>query len=213
MGRLRARFVIAAGALTLGHSIGCAADQCRDTVLVTPRRLSEQTGRPVLAWMPLPNTSRYRLQIESRIPNGPVLARIDQIVSGTEFIPPRPLADERAVVKVRISAACGLDSQGTVSELPPSFFIDARSQCPAPENLRVRSANVLSLSWKPRQRVSKTEISIFSAIDGRLLAREDAIAGHREFPPLGEAATVALRNRCADSVSETVYRVLSAAVR
>jgi len=188
-----------------------ASQPCAEAALAVPAKGAIETRpRPLIAWPPIAGTTRYRVQLESRVANGPVIARIDQVITGTQFTPPQALAQERAVVKVRVSAACEGESQGTVSELGPAFFVDVRGSCPAPRDVRVRAGGILAMDWVASAAVRRTEISIFSAADGKLIAKEDALGGHREFALPKEAAAVALRSRCAEAVSETVYRVVSA---
>jgi hypothetical protein len=191
-----------------------AAEACPDAELVSPPRGSIQTDpRPPIVWKALPGVTQYRVQVESRVPNGRVISRLDNQVAGTQFLTTSALADQQAVVKVRVTGACPEAAQGTVSEMGPSFFVDVRALCPAPIDLKVRSDAPARIEWGFAPGRVTTEISVFSASHGGLLLKEDLTGSQRNLPALSEAVVIALRNRCKEAVSETLYRVVAAPAR
>jgi hypothetical protein len=72
------------------------------------------------------DANAYRVRVQSRVPDGRVLAFHDSVVSTTEFVPPRPLAEHRAKVTVRLNAVCGAE---TSAETVSTFAIDTSALC------------------------------------------------------------------------------------
>src|SRR2546426_197383 len=97
------RFVLAlAAACSLAH----AHAECAPVEILDPVRNSTiHSARPDIRWGRLSGVKAYRVQIESRVPEGQVLERIDARVGDTRFVPPRPPADRRAAGKLRVPAA------------------------------------------------------------------------------------------------------------
>ena len=197
-------------ACTMLTAVPAAA--CVDVPLASPERGSVvHDSRPTIAWHPVPGIHQYRLQMEVRIPNGRIVARSDQVVAGTSYSPPSPLAEDFVGVKVRVSASCPADAPANVSELGPAFFIDPRSACPAPREVQLRTGTALQVSWKADAAMTQAEVSLFSADDGTLLARRASDAPVVELPPPSKPAVLAMRARCRAGASALVYRVLAGA--
>ncbi|MGH8667648.1 MAG: hypothetical protein ACREUH_00330, partial [Burkholderiales bacterium] len=101
-------------------------------------------AKPELTWRMLPESKRYRVQLESRLPEGQVIARMDTVVEGTQLLPPMALAGTRAAVKVVVTADCGKEAP-PVTGRGPTFFIDTASACAAPRELVLKDG---VLSWR-----------------------------------------------------------------
>ncbi|MEX0746311.1 MAG: hypothetical protein WD118_11970 [Phycisphaeraceae bacterium] len=82
--------------------------------------------QPSLSWQPVPDATAYRIKLQSRIPNGRVLAQHDAVVNEPRFAPPQPLAEHRAKVTVRLAAICGKE---TSAESVSWFVIDIAVAC------------------------------------------------------------------------------------
>jgi hypothetical protein len=107
-------------ALLLWQTPGTVA--CQSSGIVAPARGSTVAdARPVLTWLVIPGAIRYRVEIESRVPEGRILVSLDTQVSGTRFQPPQPLTDHRAAVKVRVTAGCPPDDGGRLRDQPATF--------------------------------------------------------------------------------------------
>lgn len=87
-----------------------------------------QDTKPAIVWSPIPGATSYRVRIQSRVPNGRVLAQHDAVVNEPRFFSPQPLADYRAKVTVRLAAICGKE---TSAESVSWFTIDAAGACGA----------------------------------------------------------------------------------
>ena len=61
---------------------GAAAEPCAVAEIISPSQGSfVAQPRPPIEWRALPGVSRYRVQLESRVPEGRVLASIDSVVT------------------------------------------------------------------------------------------------------------------------------------
>jgi hypothetical protein len=99
---LAATWCIAAFAATAADY----SDSCQPLPLLEPRESTIAQSRPTLKWQPLPGVQRYRVRLQSRVPEGELVASFDSVVAGSSFVPPRPLATHRAVVTVLVTASC-----------------------------------------------------------------------------------------------------------
>jgi hypothetical protein len=190
-----------------------AADTCPVAQVISPARGSfVEHPRPVIEWRELSGTSRYRVQLESRIPEGRVLARFDSVVAGaTRFVPPTDLTDSRAAVKLQITADCGA-AVPSVTESAAWFFMDLAVLCPAPGELRVNAGPGPILSWTPVKQALKYEVSLFTAAQGRLIATQETLEPNYRFATAPAAPYyVSLRARCAKAYSAPAYRVVGPA--
>src|SRR5262245_19744191 len=79
-----------------------------------------------LAWTPVEGATAYRVRLQSRVPNGRVVASHDTVVTTPSFRPPQPLAEHRAKVTVRLNAVCGAE---TSAESVSWFLIDTSVGC------------------------------------------------------------------------------------
>ena len=187
------------------------AQQCREAELLAPQRGSVVLEtRPTLVWKDIPGVEDYRVQIEARTPNGPVLSRVDNRVSGTTFTPRSVLAGGRAAAKVRITEDCRGQDAIAISEMPPAFFIDPLDGCASPHGVRVQERPNASITWAQAAGALRTEISVFSTVDGRVIRREETAGQTYDLTPMDAGVTIALRSRCSEGFSRGVYRVLAA---
>jgi len=199
--------------LALGLPALAQSGECREANVVLPAKGSVvEDQSPTIAWERVPGASDYRIEIESRIPNGRVLARIDSQVTGLNFTPTRPLASERAAVKVSVTAGCKEGAGKGAAELGPSFFVDVRGLCAAPAGLRVSTGRALVIEWSAANAAAKGELSLFSLRDGAILVKEEVIGQRATLTPPEVPFTIAVRNRCGDIYSKPVYRLMAPAI-
>jgi hypothetical protein len=204
------RRAFAWSALTVAAAVGMpmepAAAACPVAEIITPER-DARVGqpRPAIEWRALPGVTRYRIQLESRVPEGRSLHTTDSIVAGTRFVPPVDLTDSRAAVKLLVTAECAGESP-FVTELAAWFYLDLSGQCATPADIQVAAPPAAAFSWTPVASALRYEVALYSALDGKLLAREETIA-----PRYGTGAPdvpyyVMVRARCAAGYSAPVYR-------
>jgi hypothetical protein len=128
-------------------------------------------ARPILSWQAIPGASQYRVEIESRVPEGRVLVSLDTQVSGTRFQPPQPLTDYRAAVKVRISAGCPIDDGSQLREKTASFQIDTSPLCPGPARIAV-SGDGQDIEWSAVPRATRYDVVLIGPDGGIRLERQ-----------------------------------------
>jgi hypothetical protein len=204
------RETLAAAALIVVSQTASAQD-CPAAELMAPARgQTVSAGRPSSEWRALPGVERYRVQMESRIPEGRVLHRFDTVVTGTKFVPPTALADERAAVKVLVTAECSAAAQPSVIEEPARFFIDLRASCPAPAAVEVRDGK--RIAWGKVAGAQNYELAVYSAIDGRSLLQAESLEPGYQLN-IRQPAYVMLRTRCGQAYSAPVYQVVEPSTR
>ena len=190
--------VVAAISAFLGHCAPAhAAHDCVPADLIAPAEHVISEARPTLMWRPLPGVSRYRLRLQSRVPEGEIKVALDTLVDGTQFTPSRPLADHRAIVKVLVTSLCdpqaGLDSGAR-------FYIDTGLSCRMPP--LAFDAKAARWSWLPAAGALGYEVYRYEMPDGKLLGREDTpqpLSFSVDGPvPLA----VAVRARCENGYSD-----------
>jgi len=113
-------------ALGVPKDLPLAAAACDPPRAEFARAATTLDAKPAIAWMPVKGATSYRVRIQSRVPNGRVLAQHDAVVSEPRFFPPQPLADYRAKVTVRLIAICGKEKS---AEAVSWFIIDASAAC------------------------------------------------------------------------------------
>jgi hypothetical protein len=182
---------------------------CPVAQLVAPQPgQTVNASRPAIEWRALPGVERYRVQMESRIPEGRVLHRFDTLVTGTKFVPPSALTDERAAVKVLVTAECGVAKQPSVIEEPARFFIDLTASCPAPA-LAVQPGRI---SWGKVAGAQNYELAVYSAIDGKSLLQAESL--EPAYPiNIQQPAYVMVRARCGQAYSAPVYQGVGPSTR
>jgi len=186
-----------------------AHGECTPAEIAGPVRGSTRhDARPEIRWGALSGAEFYRVQIESRVPEGRVLERIDARVSGDRFVPPRPLAEGRAAVKVLVTADC---SGGTsIATRPAWFFIDMAPGCPAVRGFSLSGESAPRAQWTPGGGATRYEVEAYSASDGRLIVRKETTLGSVDLPHAKTPLVVAVRPRCGPIVGEAAYGRFSA---
>jgi hypothetical protein len=185
---------------------GEAAAACKAPKLIGPNAGSLTERQPRLTWQTVPGATGYRVRLQSRVPDGGVIAAHDTVVSAPDFLPPRPLAEHRAKVTVRLSAMCGSE---TSAESISSFVIDTSALCRLGELDAALESGKASLKWRPVAGARSYEVRAYRLLDGRLLASQETREAAAQLS-LAEAAVLSVRPACSDAVGEAVYRVVVA---
>jgi hypothetical protein len=178
-------------------AVGFAA--CEAPELTGPQASTDK--HPRLTWSAVDGATSYRVRVQSRVPDGRVLAFYDTVVAAPEFLPPRPLAEHRAKVTVRLTAICGREAS---AESVATFMIDTSALC----RLDEIEAGQGSLKWPPVAGARSYEVRAYRLRDGRLLASQETRDAAAQLE-LKEAAVVSVRPACAGGLGEAVYRVLA----
>jgi hypothetical protein len=197
----RRRSFVCVGLLLLSYASGVAsaATVCQRPTLAQAGQTTER--HPRLSWAAVPGATSYRIRVQSRVPDGRVLAFHDTVVNGPEFLPPQPLAEHRAKVTVRLNAICGAE---TSAETVGTFVIDTSSLC----RLEDLAVDKTTLKWPAVAGARSYEVRAYRLGDGRLLASHET---RETAAPLAlkESAVVSVRPACAAGLGEALYRVVA----
>jgi len=161
-------------------------------------------ARPEVRWAG--SAKSYRIQIESRVPEGSVIERVDARVSGTHFLPPRPLATRRAAVKLLVTDDC--PDAPSIAPQAAWFYIDAGAPCPSPKGLSFSTAGSPSVGWSRAEQATRYEVEAYSSADGRLIERKETTLTQAELPRAATALLVSVRPRCGQVVGEAAFGIL-----
>lgn len=186
----------ACGGLVLNCFAQTTAD-CLRAELLEPAQQTISDPRPTLVWRALPGVARYRVRLQSRVPEGELLAAIDTLVDGIRFTPPRALTDHRAVVKVAVTTAC--ESPHSLDE-GRRLYIDTGLSCRmAPLQADTRTGE---WSWPPAPGALEYEIHRYAMPEGKLLGRERTQAPKSVAIQGPLPIVLAVRARCENGYSD-----------
>jgi hypothetical protein len=182
---------------------GGAGLACDTPQKVLPEDASAVTeGRPRLTWRIVDGATGYRVRMQSRVPEGRVIAAADTVVKTPTYLPPQPLADRHSKVTMRVNAICGKE---TSAETVSWFLIDTTANCRLGE---VKGSTAASLAWEAVEGARNYEVRAHRLSDGLLLASLETRTPAAKLE-LREAAVVSVRPACAGGSGEAVYRVLA----
>jgi len=157
-----------------------------------------------IAWKPVEGATSYRVRILSRVPNGKIVASHDTVVTLPRFVPPQPLAEDKAKVVVRLNAVCGSEAS---AEAVHAFVIDTTAQCVL-EGLSVsQNAGKAELKWAPLKDAQTYEVRSF-ALDGALIGSQEVRAAAVQLYLNVPSAVVSVRPLCSAGPGEAVYRTV-----
>ena len=202
----RSRSIVA---LWAACSLGQAHAECASAEILHPLRdATIHNARPDIKWRALPGVNVYRVQIESRVPEGQVIERIDTRVGDARFVPPRPLADRRAAVRLLVTADC--PETTSIATRPAWFVIDMAPSCSAVQGLSLTDTGTPKLEWARASGATRYEVEAYSVVEGRLIARKETTLTSMELPRAATSLVIAVRPRCESVVGEAAYGFLPA---
>lgn len=191
--------------------------QCGEVRILAPQPhtiIAER--RPAIEWTPAQGALSYRLSIQSRIPEGRVVATIDTRTTETRFLPPQPLAEWKSLVTVQIHPQCEKATEDTSeSSQTFQFAIDTSPTCVLVDDLKTDvGEGAVVLTWRPVLDAVSYEVSVFAADDGKLLVRQDAHTTQLVLSNIQEElVVVGVRPSCRTGAGEGIYRVVPLSVR
>lgn len=185
----------------LSFVVGVNAE-CLQTRVIPLETNNVDDTRPPIRWEPVDGATRYRVQLDSRIPEGRRVLLVDTYVAAPEFIPPQPLTDYRARVTVSVTAECGTETG--LPSAPMRFHIDTSSQCVLlADSIKRDGADVV---WRPVDRVVSYLVLTYEQRTGNLLGRQELRRERVTLSSFGQnAATLSVRPRCQAGWGEAVY--------
>jgi hypothetical protein len=176
--------------------VGPAAE-CQEALIVSPARLTKVSEYlPEVTWRAIPGVSEYRVELESRVPDGAVLVSIDTHVGGTVFRPAQRLTEDRAVVKVRVTSRCRPDDGSFLRSAPASFFIDTAPSCSGPTEITL-SANRGWIEWGLVSGATRFDVTLMAASDGQVIRREQTKSNRVPAPADSGPFIAVVRPYCA----------------
>jgi hypothetical protein len=185
--------VVIRGLLSVARIVWLSSYQtCSEAELIEPAAIVAD-ARPILSWRAIPGAGEYRVEIESRVPEGQILVSLDTRVSGTRFQPPRPLTDFRSAVKVRVTAGCPADDGSRLREKPSSFQIDTSPLCPAPARIGVSDDG--QIEWSAVPGAIRYDVWLLSP-DGRVRLERQTERTRLPLPGAGEPLAAVVRAYC-----------------
>lgn len=158
--RTEAISVVAAGLLAISPA-AFATSVCGIPVITTPTEALVATERPVIAWTAVDQADHYRVQVNLRVPEGPLLGSLDLNVREPRFELPHALPAHRVLVIARVSAHCKEQGYGPSSEpAQGGRFLAVRGPaCPPPDHISTSIAgDGLALAWDRASSASGYEI-------------------------------------------------------
>ncbi len=199
----RSVFIAAQLIVCAGMQAHAACDAPQLT-LPDAHRLADR--QPRLTWKNVAQATAYRVWLQSRVPDGLVIAAHDTVVVAPEFLAPRPLTEHRAKVTVRLRAVCGSEVS---EESVFSFLIDTSPVCELGEVETSLESGKASLKWRPVAGARSYEVRAYRLVDGALLASQETRDAAMQMS-LRESAVVSVRPACSAGFGEAVYRVVAA---
>ncbi|MBX9904087.1 MAG: hypothetical protein K2Y31_07010 [Burkholderiales bacterium] len=187
-------------------AVGPVFADCLAPKWISPAGNITAETRPVIRWTAVAGADTYVLKVLSRVPEGQIVASFDVAVTDPRFVPPTPLADERAKVTVSVAARCA----GNLSVSEQTWFlIDATTTCPAPLQVWFKLENGRSVGeWQAVSGAIYYEVRLHSPADGSVLkvleAREPRATLDNVIP---EGSVLSVRPRCARAYGEPVYAI------
>jgi hypothetical protein len=201
--RERLRLLAVVGLAVCSPAVLAACEAPRQTFT----NVSTITDKHVqIAWAAVEGATGYRMRLQSRVPNGRVVASHDTVVTTPSFRAPQPLAEHRAKVTVRLNAVCGAE---TSAESVSWFLIDTSAGCRIGEVNASAAAGKARLDWKAVPGAQTYDVRVHALADGRTIAARETRSPQAEIE-LREAAVVSVRPACAAGLGEAVYRVVAA---
>lgn len=182
---------------------GAATVACGAPALIAPDAPVVSDPRPRIAWAPHPGATAYRVTLTSRVPEGAQLAALDVQTETTSLLPAQPLAVDRALVRVRVTALCPAGDPGQSGD-ERLFVIDATARCTlsGPVAIRRDGAQV-SVGWHAAPAAGTVDVAVYSAADGRLLGQAEARGAEAKLDTATREPVVAVvRPRCAAIAGE-----------
>lgn len=153
-----------------------AEEACDIPLILSPTHTDIGNAKPRFEWTQVANAKRYRLWLESRLPEGRVLMTHDIQTTSTNWTPPAALTETRALLKVKLFAICkeGNDENADMRVTAPftRYRIDVSSSCILPTNPVVKVIDQhVEVNWPSVEGANYYELMAYSGIEATLVRR------------------------------------------
>ena len=175
-------------------------DACEQPAIIFPAQHADIfSPKPVISWLPVNGAINYEVNMQSRIPEGEVIAQFTTTTTDTKFISATALSRERAVVSVKVKARCG--AAGVSSESERIFFIDVRSTCPLPARLSSTPMGpFIRISWDQNPQFEDVEVRFFGGSTTGPLERVSRAQNFALIPvSMDSQSIIGVRGICKDA--------------
>lgn len=192
------------GAMTICFGLGDihANESCGTPIMLSPTQTDLGDARPRFEWAPVPQAKRYRLWLESRLPEGRLLFNHDIQTSATNWIPPTPLTETRALVKAKLFAICEEASEDTaVKPITAPFMrykIDVSGNCVLPANPLIKFADQnIEVTWPSVSEANFYEVMLYSGTEAKLARKNETRDTKLQLQSLTPGVwVISVRPRC-----------------
>lgn len=192
-----------------------AQETCGTPEFLSPAVTDIANPRPPFEWSPVLNAKRYRLWLESRLPEGRVLSTYDIQTTLTHWIPPAALTETRALIKVKLTAICGEDG-GNSEALPVNppfarFRIDTSASCILQETPAVTLASQgAEINWPVVAGADYYELATYSGADAKLVHKNEVRNTRFRLEALTPGVwIISVRPHCLTGFGAYRFRVLN----
>lgn len=155
-----------------------AIETCSTPIILSPTQTELGDARPRFEWAPVPHAKRYRLWIESRLPEGRLLFNHDIQTTATSWMPPAALTETRALINAKLFAICEEGDEDTaVKPITPPFMrykIDVSGSCLLPVSPVVKFVDQhVEVTWLAVDGANYYELMVYSGIEAKLARKNE----------------------------------------
>lgn len=191
-----------------------AEEACDTPQLLSPSGIDIANAKPRFEWTTIADAKRYRLWLESRLPEGRVLFTHDIQTTSTYWIPPAALTETRALLKVKLTAICGEEAGNDAMPVRPPFArfrIDTSVSCALPAAPVITlSGQGAEVSWSAVAGAEYYELSAYSGVEAQLARKSESRVTKFQFDRLSPGVwVIAVRPRCSSGYGAYRFRVLN----
>jgi hypothetical protein len=198
--------------LILAPVLAPSSDQCRELKVIAPRGSIVTTARPTFRWTDVRDAPAYRIELESRTPEGGLMFAFDTQVTGSEFTPPMALTADRAAVKVRVTTGCPSDRGVQLRSQPALFVIDTTALCRTPERIEVAQGGG-RVQWTETPGAIRYDVTFLTPGDATVLRHQTSELTHVDLSTSDGPLVVSVRPYCATGFGARVSTLAPAATR
>lgn len=170
--RLSRQFAVAFAGVAIVVAFECRGE-CLSPELTHPNATTISEGRVRLEWKPVAGATAYLLWLESRVPEGRVLATHETQTATTFWVSPEALTEGRVILKGNIKTLCGGEASNHSGTF--RFPIDLARECVLGSAPTIKSnLEGMLIQWGALASSREYAVEIRSAMDGHLFSTSTA---------------------------------------
>ncbi len=169
---MKCKYALPILCLAAWGALNQAQAACTAPVLLAPAHTEISEASPRFEWAPVSDASHYLVWLESRLPEGRVLLSQELQTRATYLIPPRPLTNGRATVRLRVTAVC---KDGNRAELSARLRIAEDGACRLKaEPVAERDKGRWNVRWEALPFAQRYEVRLHATEDGKPIFVRDS---------------------------------------